>query len=130
MPHSTEGAMPTNSELLEMPVRLWAYLASCWELPMNAPVCIPFWEKVMVGCFAIGAAITLWLCWQFISYRLKLAAALKAQAERDRVADPETMKRHTWAEIASIEDVTDPRLAEKIRQELDQRRLKALTGHG
>lgn len=121
--------MPNNTELLQMPLTLWAYLNQCNALPVNAPACVPLWTLVAYGCMALGAFVLIWSVWQLISYRLKLAAALKAQAERERVADPETMNKHKWSEAGDSADVTDPHLAEKIRAELDQRRLKALTGH-
>lgn len=104
-------------------------IAMCTGLPMSAPACRPFWETVMVVSAAIGLLLTAWVIWKFIDHRLKYAAALRAQAERERVADAETMKQHTWIEPADIAaDVTDPHLAQKIRQELEQRRLQNLRG--
>lgn len=101
--------------------------AMCTGLPMSAPACRPFWENVMYASAAIGLLLAAWAVWKFIDHRLKYAAALRAQAERDRVADAETMKQHTCVEPADIAaDVTDPHLARKIRQELEQRRLQNL----
>jgi len=104
-------------------------VATCAGLPMSAPACRPFWEYVMYASAAIGLLLAAWVIWKIIDHRLKYAAALRAQAERERVADAETMKQHTWIEPADIaSDVTDPHLARKIRQELEQRRLQNLRG--
>lgn len=101
--------------------------AMCTGLPMSAPACRPFWENVMYASAAIGLLLAAWAIWKFIDHRLKYAAALRAQAKREQVADAETMKQHTWVEPADIAaDVTDPHLAKKIRQELEQRRLQNL----
>lgn len=101
--------------------------AMCTGLPMSAPACRPFWENVMYASAVIGLLLAAWAVWKLIDHRLKYAAALRAQAERDRVADAETMKQHAWVEPADIAaDVTDPHLAKKIRQELEQRRLQNL----
>lgn len=101
--------------------------AMCTALPMSAPACRPFWENVMYASAAIGLLLAAWAIWKFIDHRLKYAAALRAQAKREQVADAKTMKQHTWVEPADIAaDVTDPHLAKKIRQELEQRRLQNL----
>jgi len=104
-------------------------VAMCTTLPISAPACRPFWENVMYLSAAIGLLLAGWAIWKFVDYRLKYAAALRAQAERERIADPNTMKQHTWIEPADIAaDVTDPHLAQKIREELEQRRQQNLRG--
>ncbi len=112
----------------QMAIRFWNYLDACLNLPMSAPACRSLWEIVMYAAFALGAVLLSWVAWVFIDYRLKLRAALRAQAERERIADAETMAKHTWAEVADVADVTDPHLAEKIKRELDQRRVSNITG--
>jgi hypothetical protein len=102
-------------------------IAMCTSLPMSAPACRPFWENVMYASAVIGLLLAVWAVWKFIDYRLKYAAALRAEAERERIADADTMKQHTWVEHGNITDeVTDPDLARKIRQELEQRRAQNL----
>jgi hypothetical protein len=120
--------MPGNAELEQMAIRFWSYLEACASLPMSAPACRSLWEVVMYAAFALGVMLLFWVAWVFIDYRLKLRAALRAQAERERVADAETMAKHTWAEVADVADVTDPQLAEKIKRELDQRRISNISG--
>jgi hypothetical protein len=106
------------------------HLQACFNLPMAAPQCRPLWEGVMYSSAGVAAIIILWLTWKWIDYRLQYAAALKAQRERERIADPEIMQQHTFKEAGDlIEDVTDPQLAEKIRRELEQRKLENMRRH-
>ena len=123
--------MPNNTELIEMPIRLWAYLQACAGLPMNAPVCLTLWQVVMYCAFAVGALLIFWGVSNYVRFRIQLAKALKAQAERDMIADAETIRNFTWAEAGntvSEADLTDPRLADKIKHELEQKKLKGFTG--
>jgi len=123
--------MPNNAELIEIPFNFWAYLQSCAGLPMNAPLCLALWQGVMYCTFIIGALLIFWAISHYVRYRMQLKAALKAQAERDMIADADTIRNFTWAEAGntiSEADMTDPRLADKIKRELDQKRLKKSAG--
>ena len=55
------------------------YAAYCIEQPMQAPVCRPFWTWAMIAVFIIGALLSIVVVWKIVSYKLKLAAALKAE---------------------------------------------------
>lgn len=119
--------MPTTTQLMEMFDRWADYLGMCATLPISAPACYSLWQTVMYASAAIGLLLVSGFIWKLIDHKLKLAAALRAQQERERVADQTTMREHTWVEPADIAaDVTDPHLAKKIRAELDQQRLKNL----
>lgn len=121
--------MPDNARLLGTFDRWVDYLGMCATLPMSAPACHSLWETVMYASAATGILLAGWFVWKLIDYRMKLAAALRAQAERESVADPDTMHEHAWVEPADIAaDVTDPHLAKKIREELEQQRRKNLRG--
>lgn len=121
--------MPNNSELIQQADRLFQYVMMCSNLPMTAPACRPLWMIVVYVCAAAGTLLLLWAIWQIISYRLKYAAALRAQAAREAIAAPEVMASARFTEAGDVaDDITDPHLAEKIRQELDRQRLAKLTG--
>lgn len=79
----------------------------------------------IIGVGLIGTSVYRW-----IRYQQDLKAALEAQAERDRVATPEIMAAHRFAEVADVADVTDPHLAKKIREELENQRLKRTLSRG
>lgn len=103
-------------------------LANCTAQPMSAPACRPFWETVMVASAAIGLLLAAWVLWKFVDHRRQYAAALRAEAERRR-AEEELRKQNPVTEPVDIAaDVTDPHLAQKIRQELEHRRLQNLRG--
>lgn len=121
--------MPNNTQLVETLDRWMQWLQMCINLPITAPVCRPMWQWVMYICFTVGALTISWLVWKFVDYKLKYAAAIRAQLERERIADPEVMADHRYKEIADIEaDVTDPHLAKKIRAELEKQRLERVSG--
>lgn len=112
--------MPNNMQLLD-------YLGMCATLPMSAPACHGLWEYVMYASYCIGVLLAGWFVWKLVDQKQKLAAALKAQQEREKTASPAVMRQHSWTDPADIAaDVTDPHLAKKIRQELEQQRLKNL----
>ena len=77
--------------------RWWAYIDWCTNAEMQAPICRPFWTWAMIAFLAIGALVGVWVAARIISYRIKLAAALRAEAERMRVAD-ETIRASSWDE--------------------------------
>jgi len=117
--------MPNTNELLQSLDRWGQWLHMCIGMPMTAPVCRPMWEWVMYIGFAIAAITFLWVLWKYVDYKLKYAAAIRAQIERERIAEPEEMAHHFFTEGADINesDVTDPHLAGKIRAELEKQRL-------
>ncbi len=103
------------------------YFVKCITLPMAAPACRSFWETVMYASAALGLILAGWFVWRMIDYRTKYAAALQAQAEREKPAPETVMREHRFVEPLDIAaDVTDPHLARKIREELEQQRRKNL----
>ena len=59
----------------------------------------------------------------FISYKLKYRAALRAQAERDRIPDEETMNQYRWTgDDAHVQDDTNAEI--RIRNAIAARRSK------
>ncbi len=112
--------MPDSMQLID-------YLGMCAILPISAPACYSLWQTVMYTSAAIGLSLAGWFIWKLIDHKQKLAAALRAQQDREKVAEPAVMRQHTRTEPADIAaDVTDPHLAKKIRAELEQHRLKNL----
>ena len=45
---------------------------------------------------ALGGLGVVWVGIKLVSYKIKLAAALRAEEERSAIADEETMKQHVW----------------------------------
>ena len=74
----------------------WAYIDWCLNAEIQTPVCRPFWMWVMIASLGVGALAVVWITIEVISYRLKLAAALRAEAYRASVADEDTMRAHRW----------------------------------
>ncbi len=117
--------MPGQATLTQIFQLLIDEIGQCLTLPIVVPDCKPLWEYVIYAGMAIGLLLILWAAWQLIDYLVQYLAARQEQRERERAADGETMRKHTWDEDEQIADeVTDPHLAEKIRQELEQRRLR------
>lgn len=76
--------------------RWWAYIDWCLKAEIHAPVCQPFWSWATGALLGIVILAVVWAVAKFISYRIKLAAALRAEEEREAVADEDTMREHTW----------------------------------
>jgi hypothetical protein len=76
--------------------RMWVYIDWCLHGELQAPVCRPFWTWVSIALLGIGAIAVAWAAWKILSYRMKHIAALRAEAERARVADEQTMRAFTW----------------------------------
>ena len=62
----------------------WTYADWCVNADFQAPICKPFWTWGAIALVAIGVLLLVWVAAKIISYRMKLAAALKAEAERQR----------------------------------------------
>ena len=60
----------------------WAYADWCLRADIQAPVCKPFWMWASIVLVVTGVLLLAWVAARIISYRRKLAAALKAEAER------------------------------------------------
>jgi hypothetical protein len=86
----------------------WTYATWCVEADMRAPICRPFWTWVVLACAAVGFLGLVWIAAKVISYRIKLAAALKAEEARNRVADAETLREYVWKGDDKAR-ATDPR---------------------
>ncbi len=63
----------------------WAYISWCMEADIQAPVCKPFWTWVAIACATAGTLGLAGIAYRIVSYRIKLAAALRAEEERQRM---------------------------------------------
>lgn len=93
-------------KLIEAFLMQWAgYLTHCVKSDIRTPSCTPFWTWVAYILIAIGIISVITLVASFISYKLKYRAALRAQAERERVADENTMQQYRWVgDDAHVQD--------------------------
>ncbi len=108
--------------------RWWAYLSFCLEAPYTAHVCKPMWKNVAIASIVFAVLLIGWVVWKYIDYRLKYAAAIRAELERERWAEPEVMERARWtgddpARHPEFEVMSDEALAGEIRAALARRKL-------
>ena len=109
----------------------WAYIDWCLNAEMQAPVCRPFWTWAMVALLVLGVIAAVWIAAKVIWYKLKLAAALRAEEERAMVADEEAMRAHAWdgdkayQTDLSAEDV-ERRIKEALVARANERKLPPL----
>jgi hypothetical protein len=121
--------MPNTKELLQWIDQWWMWVTGCMGQPMAAPACRPLWEGVWMAAAVIGAWLLLWAAWRWIDQRMKYNAAIRAQMERERIAEPAVMAEHKFQEAGDVAaDVTDPHLARTIREELDRQKQARITG--
>jgi hypothetical protein len=100
----------------------WATYASiCIEQPIQAPTCRPFWTLSMFAFFGIGALVVLVIAWRIVSYRRKLAAALRAEQERAEV-DHDAIAARRWdADKAYSTEFGAEEVERRIREAMEQR---------
>ena len=103
-------------------VEYWiAYLSYCWEQPIQAPVCRPIWTWVMIAILAIGAITAITITWKIISYKIKLAAALRAEQERASV-DTDAIQARRWdGDKAYSAELGDEEIERRIREAMHAR---------
>jgi hypothetical protein len=111
--------MPNNMQLLD-------YLGMCATLPISAPACYALWETVMYISAVIGLLLAGWFIWTLISPRHKPEAAVPTTPVITKTAAQAAPRQPRTEPTDIAADVTDPHLARKIRQELEQQRLKNL----
>ena len=104
-------------------IQQWmTYILFCIDQPMQTPICEPFWTWVMIALFSSSALIAIVVAWKFVSYRMKLAAALKAEAERARI-DHDAIAARNWdSDKAYSTELGGEEIERRIREAVDQRR--------
>jgi len=100
----------------------WAnYASACIEQPIQAPACRPFWTLAMFALFGIGALVVLVIAWRVVSYRRKLAAALRAEQERAAV-DHEAIAARRWdGDKAYSAELGAEEVERRVREAVEQR---------
>ena len=100
----------------------FTYISYCVEAPMRAPVCRPFWTWTMIAVLTIGALVLTVVIWKIVSYRIKLAAALKAEEQRAHV-DRDAIAARSWdGDKAYSAELSTDEVERRIREAVDQRR--------
>jgi len=98
------------------------YGSYCVEQPMQAPACKPFWTWVMIGVLAFAALMLIVVAWKIVSYKIKLAAALKAEEERGRI-DHDAIAAKSWdGDKAYSAELGGEEVERRIREAVEQRR--------
>jgi len=102
-----------------------AYASYCIEQPIQTPICKPFWTWIMISLFAFGAVVAIVIVWKVISYKLKLVAALRAQAERDRV-DPDAIETAKWddGKAYSTDEYSPDEIDGRVRNAVNEHRAR------
>jgi len=100
----------------------WATYASvCIEQPIQAPACRPFWTLAMFAFFGIGALVVLVIAWRIVSYRRKLAAALRAELERAEVNHDAIAARRWNGDKAYSAELSAEEVERRVREAVEQR---------
>ena len=103
------------------------YISYCVEQPVQTPICEPFWTWAMIGLFAIGVLAAIVIVWKIISYKFKLAAALRAQEERERI-DHDAIEAGRWdGDKAYSAELGGEEVERRIREAVNQRHLAKST---
>lgn len=113
-------------QFLEQLTHWFDAFVRCLSQPMSGPACRPLWETVMYTSAAFGLALTLWATWKIVSTLKAEATARREEEARKRIAKAQSEDDEQDIDERDIAaEVTDPKLAETIRRELEkQRRLK------
>ena len=100
----------------------FAYISHCAGESLQAPVCRPFWTWVVALATLFLALIAAALAWKIVAYRIKLAAARRAETERNRV-DSAAIAATSWdGDKAYSADLGGDEIERRVREAVDERR--------
>jgi len=98
-----------------------AYASVCIGRPIQAPACRPFWNLAMFAFLGIGALVVLVIAWRVVSYRRKLAAALRAEQDRAKI-DHDAIAARSWnADKAYSTGLSAEEVERRVREAVEQR---------
>ena len=72
------------------------YVNGCAGADLQAPSCKPFWTWIAIAAVTSGVLALIWAAAKLVSYKLKYAAARRAEEARMKIADEETMRKALW----------------------------------
>jgi len=103
----------------------WKFFDYCFNYNPASLVCEPFWTKLIAGFILFGALCVLVGGWMYFSFRRKYAAALRAQAERERI-DEEGIREAVWnGDKAYQAHLPDAEILSRIRASVEERKREA-----
>jgi hypothetical protein len=117
-----EAAMGVAKAWLDYLLQWATYASVCIEQPIQAPACRPFWTLAMFAFFGIGALVVLVIAWRVVSYRRKLAAALRAEQERAKVNYDAIAARRWDGDNAISAEIGAGEVERRVREAVEQRR--------
>lgn len=111
--------------LVEGFIQQWgAYVLFCIDAPYSALACRSFWNWVVALSWGSGGLLLTWIVWKFVDYKLKYSAALRAQLERERVAEEDVMEKARWkGDDVILDGASNSDVAGEIRAALARRSL-------
>jgi hypothetical protein len=116
-----EAAMDIAKAWLDYLLQWATYASVCIEQPIQAPACRPFWTLAMFAFFGIGALVVLVIAWRVLSYRRKLAAALRAEQARAEV-DHDAIAARRWdVDKAYSTELGAEEVERRVREAVEQR---------
>jgi hypothetical protein len=118
------AAMEVVKAWLDLDYSQWANYASvCIKLPILEPACRPFWTlAISAFFFGIGALVVLVIARRIVSYRRKLAAALRAEQERTTI-DYDAIAARRWdGDNATGAELGAEEVERRVREAVEQRR--------
>jgi hypothetical protein len=103
----------------------WTYFNYCFSDNPISATCAPFWERIIFGVIALGVIAVLCGVFKYFSYRRKLAAAIRAQEERDAI-DEEAIRDQIWnGDKAFQAELAGEEIERRVRAGIEQRRRDA-----
>lgn len=101
----------------------WNFMVFCFSDDPLSPVCGQFWERIILGAVALGVAAVAFGVWKYLKYRRDFRIAMRAQAEREAIADEQIMRAHQWdGDKAYQSNLSDDEVQRRIREGVEQRR--------
>lgn len=114
-------------ELLQQISDWFDTFVDCLSMPMSGPACRSLWETVMYASATLGLVLTLGAGWKIAATWREQNTAWREEEERQRLAEEHIERKRQFIEDRDIAaEVTDPKLAETIRRELERQRRRKL----
>lgn len=110
---------------MEVLKKLYAITDFCFSAPIDAPVCILYWKQLTKISLFFLFLILFRIAFIAVKRELEFRRNKAKVDHLKKIADPETMQKHTWKGLDVLDDeVGQKDLADQFRAAIGQNKIK------